>query len=215
MSKIYLTAPLPFQGQKRIFLKRFKEHLKRITNQITVIVDLFGGSGLLSHTAKRLCPWCEVIYNDFDDYHVRLEHIPETNTILGFVREKIKGLKPKQRIPDPIHDEICDYLERALVAYGYLDFRTLSACLLFANNYGDNLDFFRRELFWVRAPRANYTAEGYLDGINVVKKDYLILTKEVINSTGGVKMFCLLLIHRIWEPTLTATVIRVGQCRII
>ena len=185
MPKTYLTAPLPFQGQKRIFLRRFKERLKRITNQITVIVDLFGGSGLLSHTAKRLCPWCEVIYNDFDDFHVRLEHVKETNEILDFVRQKIKGLKPKQRILDSIHDEICDYLEQKLKEYGYLDYRTLGGNLLFPNNLGDSLDFFRRELFWVRVPKKHYNAEGYLDGIKIVKQDYLSLVQQVITATGG------------------------------
>ena len=185
MAKQYLSAPLPFQGQKRIFLRRVKDKLKRITKEITVIVDLFGGSGLLSHTAKRLCPWCEVIYNDFDDYHVRLEHIPETNTILDFVRQKIKGLAPKQRIPDSIHDEICDYLERALVAYGYLDYRTIGGNLLFPNNLGDTLDFFRRELFWVLAPKKHYSADGYLEGIKIVKQDYLSLVQQVITATGG------------------------------
>ena len=185
MAKQYLSAPLPFQGQKRIFLRRVKDKLKRITKEITVIVDLFGGSGILSHTAKRLCPWCDVIYNDFDDYHVRLEHIPETNTILDFVRQKIKGLAPKQRIPDSIHDEICDYLDRALVAYGYLDFLTLTSCLCFSNKKCKKLEDFRHTLFWVRAPRKHYTAKGYLDGIKIVKQEYLSLVQQVINSTGG------------------------------
>ena len=36
------------------------------------IVDVFGGSGLLSHTAKQLKPKATVIYNDFDGYNERL-----------------------------------------------------------------------------------------------------------------------------------------------
>ena len=185
MAKQYLSAPLPFQGQKRIFLRRVKDKLKRITKEITMIVDLFGGSGLLSHTAKRLCPWCEVIYNDFDDYHVRLEHIPETNAILDFVRQKLKGLANKQRVSDKIHDEICDYLDRALVAYGYLDFQTLSSNICFGNQRWHFIEDFRRELFWVRVTKKHYSTEGYLDGIKIVKKDYLSLVQQVISSTGG------------------------------
>ena len=38
--KIYNSAPLPFMGQKRRFVKDFKEVLKS-TKGITTIVDLF------------------------------------------------------------------------------------------------------------------------------------------------------------------------------
>lgn len=42
------------------------------------IVDVFGGSGLLSHTVKRIKPKARVIYNDFDGYSERLKHIDDT-----------------------------------------------------------------------------------------------------------------------------------------
>ena len=50
--KNYTSAPLPFLGQKRKFIKEFKRVLEGYPDDVT-IVDLFGGSGLLSHTAKR------------------------------------------------------------------------------------------------------------------------------------------------------------------
>ena len=53
--KIYNQAPLPFQGQKRRFVKPFKEALKSFPND-AVYIDLFGGSGLLSHTVKSVYP---------------------------------------------------------------------------------------------------------------------------------------------------------------
>ena len=77
--KIYNQAPLPFQGQKRRFVKPFKEALKSFPND-AVYVDLFGGSGLLSHTVKSVYPEAKVIYNDFDNYSERLKNIPKTNT---------------------------------------------------------------------------------------------------------------------------------------
>jgi adenine-specific DNA methylase len=72
-NKKFVQAPLPFQGQKR-------RHIREFTRLITelrpaVVVDLFGGSGLLSHTAKRANPASRVIYNDFDNYCGRLAHI--------------------------------------------------------------------------------------------------------------------------------------------
>ena len=47
----YTQAPLPFQGQKRKFLKDFKSALTEFSPTATY-VDLFGGSGFLSHTVK-------------------------------------------------------------------------------------------------------------------------------------------------------------------
>ena len=75
MSKCYLSAPLPFQGQKRMFAREFKNVLKQFPDTAT-FVDLFGGSGLLSHIAKHEKPNATVVYNDFDGYRKRLAHIP-------------------------------------------------------------------------------------------------------------------------------------------
>ena len=55
-------------GQKRYFLRDFTEVLKQVEGEIDTVVDLFGGSGLLSHTAKNVLPGCRVVYNDFDRY---------------------------------------------------------------------------------------------------------------------------------------------------
>ena len=67
MKKLYLSAPLPFVGQKRNFARAFIETLKHF-DDATTFVDLFGGSGLLSHITKHCRPDATVVYNDFDDY---------------------------------------------------------------------------------------------------------------------------------------------------
>ena len=53
MKNMNLSAPLPFVGQKRMFAKEFIKVLEQFPED-TVFVDLFGGSGLLSHITK--CP---------------------------------------------------------------------------------------------------------------------------------------------------------------
>ena len=83
--KIFTTAPLPFMGQKRKFLKQFKPALKGYSATATY-VDLFGGSGLLSHTVKAIYPESRVIYNDFDNYCQRLENIDKTNQLIRDLR---------------------------------------------------------------------------------------------------------------------------------
>lgn len=49
--KQYNSAPLPFQGQKRKFVKEFAKVLQQYPDD-AVFIDLFGGSGLLSHITK-------------------------------------------------------------------------------------------------------------------------------------------------------------------
>lgn len=65
--KTFNQAPLPFQGQKRRFIKDFKEALKEFPED-AIYVDLFGGSGLLSHAVKSVYPNAQVLWNDFDDW---------------------------------------------------------------------------------------------------------------------------------------------------
>lgn len=87
---VYISAPLPFQGQKRRFIGEFRKALSQFPDAAT-FVDLFGGSGLLSHVAKRERPDARVIYNDFDDFHLRLENIPRTNALLARIRNSVGG----------------------------------------------------------------------------------------------------------------------------
>lgn len=87
---VYTSAPLPFMGQKRRFIGEFRKALSRFPDAAT-FVDLFGGSGLLSHVAKRERPDARVIYNDFDDFHLRLENIPRTNALLARIRNSVGG----------------------------------------------------------------------------------------------------------------------------
>ena len=95
MEKTYTQAPLPFVGQKRMFASEFKKILKRFDDK-TIFVDLFGGSGLLSHITKRERPDAVVIYNDHDNYRERLENIGRTNALLGDLR-KIVGIYPRNQ----------------------------------------------------------------------------------------------------------------------
>lgn len=52
-------SPLPFQGQKRKFTREFAIALDKYPSN-GVYIDLFGGSGLLSHTVKSVYPGARV-----------------------------------------------------------------------------------------------------------------------------------------------------------
>lgn len=91
---MYLSAPLPFVGQKRMFAREFIKVLKQFPDDAT-FVDLFGGSGLLSHIAKRCKPNATVVYNDFDNYRKRLENILRTNRLIADIRAIVGDAVPR------------------------------------------------------------------------------------------------------------------------
>jgi adenine-specific DNA methylase len=82
MNKLYSSAPLPFQGQKRYWITQLLKVLKENYNEEYTFVDLFGGSGLLANAVKYQYPAAKVIYNDFDNYSERLKNIETTNSLL-------------------------------------------------------------------------------------------------------------------------------------
>ena len=113
---VYNSAPLPFMGQKRRFVGEFKKALGLFPNA-TVFVDLFGGSGLLSHVAKQERPDVQVVYNDFDDFHLRLQNIPRTNALLADIRNFVGGgISKKQRLSEALRKQILDRVAEDIIA---------------------------------------------------------------------------------------------------
>lgn len=109
--KMYMSAPLPFVGQKRMFAKEYIKVLPQFVDK-TVFVNLFGGSGLFPHITKYLRPDATVAYNDLDNYRERLAHIPQTNALLNDLRQMVDGL-PKCK---PIKKANC--VQRSLSVCG-------------------------------------------------------------------------------------------------
>ncbi len=97
--KKYYCRPASFVGQKRMFASEFRKVLKRFSDR-TVFVDLFGGSGLLSHITKRERPDSTVIYNDHDNYRERLENISRTNALLPTFAASRKEFPPQDALQE-------------------------------------------------------------------------------------------------------------------
>ena len=168
--KLYMSAPLPFVGQKRMFAREYIKVLQQFDDR-TVFVDLFGGSGLLSHITKRVRPDAKVVYNDFDNYRERLGNIDRTNALLADLREMTKDYPRKRMLPKEAHDRIVERLEREETS-GFVDYITLSSSLLFSAKYATSLDKLRKETFYNNVRLADYASDGYLDGLEVVSMDY-------------------------------------------
>ena len=180
--KNYTSAPLPFMGQKRKFIKEFKKVLEGYPNDVT-IVDLFGGSGLLSHTAKRAKPNATVIYNDFDNYQQRIANIPRTNALLERIREITDGLPADKMIPVEVKARIMELIVEEKRT-GFVDCITLSSSLLFSMKYVNSLDELSKETFYNRVRKSDYYADGYLTGLTIMRRDYRELFNEYKDIPG-------------------------------
>lgn len=182
--KNYISAPLPFQGQKRRFVKEFRKAL-HCFDKATIFVDLFGGSGLLSHIAKRERPDARVIFNDYDDYHVRLLNIDKTNKLIADIRKIVSSIPIDQKLPQQIREAI---LERVATdeKEGFVDYITLSGSILFTMDYVTNFSELCKAPLYNKVKKSDYICNGYLDGLEIVKSDYKALFERFRDRKGVV-----------------------------
>lgn len=167
---------MPFRGQKRYYIKRFASVLERCKD-IKTVVDLFGGSGLLSRVAKDNLPNARVIYNDFDHFDQRIAIIDRTNALCAEISPLVKDIEDNKRIPDDIKQQ-CLQLMRKYEETGAVDYITLSASLLFSGNWATNYEQFAKQTFYNRAVNTHYDAAGYFDGLEIRHQDYRELFAE-------------------------------------
>jgi len=139
---IYNAAPLPFQGQKRNFIKHFRELIKDEfrAHRNGVFIDAFGGSGLLSHNIKQIYPNARVIYNDYDNYSERLANIETTNEILQAIEPITKKYKKDEKVSGEDREKIIKIIDEYIKRGYFIDWTTLSSKLLFGGKYAHNED---------------------------------------------------------------------------
>lgn len=186
MSKNYVQAPLPFQGQKRRFLSPFKEALKEFKTA-TVFVDLFGGSGLLSHWTKEIHPNVQVVYNDFDNYSKRVASIEQTNALLAEFRVILKNAPVDKVISKEAKAAILKAIKQEEKRSGYVDYITISSSLLFSMNYATNFDDLSKQTMYNVCRKNDYEpAPDYLAGVDIVCIDYRALFDRWKHVFGAV-----------------------------
>lgn len=180
----FKQAPLPFIGQKRMFLKHFEtvlnENIKG-NGEGWTIIDTFGGSGLLSHTAKRLKPKAHVIYNDFDGYAERLAYINDTNALRTQIFAKIGNATSKnKRMTKDCKAECIRIIQNFK---GYKDLNCLASWLLFSGQQVATLDDLFQHNFWHCIRQSDYPkADGYLDGVEVIRESFHTLLPKYAND---------------------------------
>lgn len=163
-----------------MFAQKFKEVLKEYPDN-SVFVDLFGGSGLLSHITKREKPNATVIYNDYDNYRMRLNNTNRTNALLSDLRKLTIDCPRQKLIPEPIRGLILERLRQEETT-GFVDYITISSSLLFSMKYCMNLKDLQRESFYNNIRKQDYPlCTDYLNGLEIVSCDYKELVKKYKN----------------------------------
>lgn len=171
-------------GQKRNFVKMFREALQEFPTA-TTFVDLFGGSGLLSHVVKRQRPDTRVIYNDYDDFHLRIENVERTNDIIAKIRTTLNGVPRLKKVPEPQRQTIIDLLKQHEQTE-FVDYITISSSILFSGKYATNIRELEKQTFYNTPKQTPYVCDGYLDGLEIVKADYRELFAKYKNVPGVV-----------------------------
>ena len=186
MSRMYMSAPIPFVGQTRMFARRFAPLVATPPGD-SGFVDLFGGSGLLSHIAKRVHPEARVVYNDYDGYRGRLEALPRTNAILARIRRIVDGIPRHTQLPPLVKARVVELLETEERENGPLDYITLSSSLMFSMKYRTDLPSLSREAFYNNVRKEPYAlCPDYLDGLEIVSSDYRELFRKFKDVPGVV-----------------------------
>lgn len=158
-----------------MFLKQLAEVLERIPNEGEgwTIVDVFGGSGLLAHTAKKLKPKARVIYNDFDNYSERLKHIDDTNRLRQILAKLVEGIPRESRLEDSKKAEIIKAIEDFA---GYKDLRTIMTWFSFSGGQFESFEKLYSVTFWNNLAKNDYQAvESYLEGVEIISESFLEL----------------------------------------
>lgn len=173
-SKYWMQAPLPFTGQKRQWIATLDNELDNIDlSGVDTIVDLFGGSGLMSRFMKDKFPDKKVIYNDYENYRERIRRIPETNVVLEKLRVILdeSGIAMNARITDEnVRDQIYE------VVKDVYDWRTIFANIFFS---GPTPLPRTDKRYYNRVVKNNYKeAMEYFDGLEIVSCDYQELIKQ-------------------------------------
>lgn len=181
MAHYTTQAPLPFAGQKRRWIKQLAPIIKSLPDDCT-IVDVFGGSGLVSRLCKDIHPAARVVYNDYDNYSERLLHIEETEQLRQEIVSILEPIKRTARVTDEYKALVLRAVQEHEKSWQYVDWVTLSGWLLFTNHFAYSMSDLALRGFYANPSHtalldAN-ASRRYLDGLEVVSVDY----KELLST---------------------------------
>lgn len=191
----YNKPPLTFMGNKKNMLKHIKRVLQDMQgdgyiNDETIFLDVFGGSGLISHNIKQWYPKNRVIWNDYDNYQKRLDGISDTEILRAKIYEVFSINDSKEKATQAQKQEILDFIKDFEVKGHYVDYDTLSAYLLFSGNYAYSLESLSKFGLYNRVAKGSLCeAKDYLQGVERVQQDF----KDLLDSYSHIQNKLLIL----------------------
>lgn len=177
----YNKPPLPFMGNKKNMLKHIKQVLQDMQgdgyiNDETIFLDVFGGSGLISHNIKQWYPKNRVIWNDYDNYQKRLDNISNTEILRAKIYEVFGVNDQKEKATQAQKQEILNFIKDFEAKGHYVDYVSLSTYLLFCGTYADSFESLSKNGFYNRVPKDPLCeAKDYLQGVERVQQDFKAL----------------------------------------
>lgn len=181
-------------GNKRNMLKHIKQVLNtmRADGEIdgeSIFIDVFGGSGLVAHNIKQWYPRNQVLWNDYDNYQKRLDHIAQTESLRAWIYEKVRDSEYKKALTKDIKQEILAHIHALETQGEYIDYTTISSYLLFSGNYARDFIELSKCPFYNCISVTRLSAKGYLDGVERVSLDFI----DLLDSYKSYKNKCLIL----------------------
>lgn len=130
-----------------------------------------------------------MLWNDYDNYQKRLDHIAQTESLRAWIYEKVCDIGYQNALPKHIKQEILAHIHALETQGEYIDYTTLSPYLLFSGNYARDFTELSKRTFYKCISATRLTAQGYLHGVERVSLDFI----DLLDSYKSYKNKCLIL----------------------
>lgn len=160
-------------------------------NSETIFIDCFGGSGLISHNIKQWYPSNRVVWNDYDNYQERLNHIDTTEQLRQEMAKITKDTPTpyKDKLPNHTKEKILTLLQDKAQSGAFIDYTTISTYFLFSGNYTKTYQELAKHTFYKGTPFKPLNKEGYLAGVERTQADFI----DLLESYKDITNKCLIL----------------------
>ena len=163
--------------------------IKTYYNANYIFIDLFGGSGFLSHITHYTYPNAHVIYNDYDNYVDRINNIDTTNEIIEKLRIIFNdnNIGSQQKCTEDVKMKVIEVLQSYEDNGRFVDYETLSCNLCFSNRINHDIDAMMRDPMYNRLRKDKYKqCSDYLNGLDIVHEDYKSLYAKFKDNANAV-----------------------------
>lgn len=179
---IIKKPPLPFLGAKSRAIRSIYEYFKDIDLSDCIIIDLFGGSGLLANMFKQMYPESTVIFNDFDNYKDRIDRMEETKEQFEYIWHKLNEIHKYDfsvyKKPKLTKEQLKVFNEYVKNLPDTADKITIYSKFNFRGCFSTNPDLKTRYVANKSGTIEIKKFKDYLKGVEVVSEDY----KNIMNK---------------------------------